>query len=221
MSMSAGTDTPGFWDAHYGRSARIWSGRPNGVLVNETADLTPGRALDIGCGEGADAVWLAQRGWYVTAVDVSQIALDRGRELAKNAAVEDSIDWQWHDLAHTFPAGAYELVSAQYLHAPIELPRGRILQAAASAVTPGGTLLVVGHAAAPPWAKDRGSHHAFPDPDDTSRAIGLQGSDWTLVSCEVRERETISPSGEPATVTDSIVKAIRRSRTRDAARSRD
>ena len=202
-------DAAEFWDAHYGGSERIWSGNPNGILVAEVSELKPGTALDVGCGEGADAVWLAQRGWSVTAVDVSRTALERARQLAKKAGVGESIDWQHHDLAHTFPTGTYDLVSAQYLHAPIEFPRDRVLQAAASAVAPGGCLLVVGHAAAPSWAQDHGDHHSFPTADETARAIGLDGSEWSLVEREVRERGTISPSGEPATVKDSIVKAIR------------
>lgn len=81
----------GAWDDRYRASDKIWSGQPNGTLVAEIADAAPGRALDVGCGEGADAVWLALRGWPVTALDVSSVALDR----AANAAREAGVDIEW------------------------------------------------------------------------------------------------------------------------------
>ena len=207
---SSGSDASEHWDAHYGERPQIWSGRPNAVLVEETRDLTPGVALDIGCGEGADAVWLAREGWKVTAVDVSRTALDRAARVAKEAGVDRLIDFQWHDLAHTRPEGVYDLVSAQYLHAPIEFPRDRVLRDAASLVAPGGTFLAVSHAASPPWAKHAHADREFPRPEDDAAAAALHEPDWELLICEVRERETVSPDGEPATITDTIVKARRR-----------
>ncbi len=132
------------------------------------------------------------------------------RAPAEAAGVDQLVDWQRHDLGHTFPTGTYDLVTAQYLHAPIDLPRDRILRAAAAAVAPGGTLLVVGHASSPPWAPHPESHGAFPDPADTAQAIGLHDNSWALLTCEIRERATTDPSGEPATVSDSVVKARRR-----------
>jgi len=207
MTNLPAASTAEFWDAHYSQRSQIWSGRPNGILVDEVADLTPGRALDIGCGEGADAIWLARQGWHVTAVDVSRTALERAATAAKEAGVEALLEWQWHDLAHTFPSGVYDLVNAQYLHAPIELPRDEILRRAASVVGPGGTLLVVGHASAPPWARHGHEHGEFPQPDEVALALGLPESDWDLVTCEVRRRKTVSPDGDPATVSDSVVKA--------------
>lgn len=209
MIGSTGPDASEYWDAHYGQRPQIWSGRPNAVLVEEVRDLTPGAALDIGCGEGADAIWLASAGWQVTAVDVSRTALERGARAAKEAGVDQLIDWQWHDLAQTMPGGVYDLVSAQYLHAPIEFPRDRVLRHAASLVAPGGTLLVVSHASSPPWAKHSHDDREFPQPDDDARAAGLHDPGWELLICEVRERETISPHGEPATISDTIVKARR------------
>ncbi|MBY8879775.1 SAM-dependent methyltransferase [Actinacidiphila acidipaludis] len=141
-----------YWDTRYG-TERMWSGRPNAALVREAAELAPGTVLDLGCGEGGDAIWLAKQGWHVVAVDVSQVALDRGAEHAAEAGVPAGrIEWQRHNLADAFPAGTYDLVSTHFLHSPIEIPRERILRSAADAVAPGGVLLVVGHAARPPWA---------------------------------------------------------------------
>nr|WP_238354948.1 class I SAM-dependent methyltransferase [Kribbella sandramycini] len=119
------------WDGRYAESTRIWSGKPNAALVAELAGLAPGRALDLGSGEGGDAIWLAQQGWQVTAVDVSPIALGRAAEHAREAGIADRIDWQHHELGKTFPAGTFDLVSAQFLHSDDrpapggDPPRGR------------------------------------------------------------------------------------------------
>src|ERR687896_472973 len=100
------------WDTRY-RDAAMWSGRPNGRLVAEVADLTPARALDVGCGEGADAIWLARRGWTVTAVDISHAAICRAREAADLAGV--SVEWVRADALQTpFRAASFDLVSLQY-----------------------------------------------------------------------------------------------------------
>ena len=143
-----------FWEERYTRQERVWSGRPNQILVSEVEGLAPGVALDLGCGEGADAVWLA-KGWRVVAVDISTTALQRGAKHAEDAGVADRIDWQAQDLAQWRPDRDFDLVSAQFLQSPIAFPREDILRAAASAVGSGGTLLIVGHAALPPWA----THH--------------------------------------------------------------
>jgi SAM-dependent methyltransferase len=102
------------WDARYlERDGAIWSGRPNGRLVAEAIALDPGRALEIGCGEGADAIWLAQRGWTVTAIDVSEVAIRRAREASDRVGA--SVDWICGNaLATPFPAGSFDLVSMQY-----------------------------------------------------------------------------------------------------------
>src|SRR3954466_4962421 len=88
------------WDARYGeRDGAMWSGRPNGRLVVEVADLTPGRALDVGCGEGAGAIWLTQQGWTVTAIDISNVALGRAQDAAKRAGV--AVEWVCGDALQT------------------------------------------------------------------------------------------------------------------------
>lgn len=200
-----------FWEGHYAQRAQVWSGRPNPLLVAEVADLPAGTALDLGCGEGADAIWLAERGWHVTAVDVAQTALDRGARQAGAEGVDHLVVWQRLDLGAAFPSGSFDLVSAQYLQSPVDLPRDDILRAAAAVVAPGGTLLIVAHAGAPSWADHAGPPGGFPDPSDTARAIGLHESGWDLVTCGVRERAIVAPTGEPATIADSVVKARRRS----------
>ncbi len=194
-----GTQAERFWEAHYRGHQRVWSGRANPVLVDVAESLPPGAALDLCCGEGGDAIWLARRGWRVTAVDVSPTAPDRAA--ADAAGVADRIDFQRHDLALTFPSGAFDLVSAQYLHSPIEFPRVRVLQEAAGAVVPGGLLLIVDHASVSPssWA----------DPEETLAPLDLSPDEWRTERPEAREREATGPNGRRTTVTDNVI-AVRR-----------
>lgn len=152
---------------------RPGSGDPNSVLVREVTGVRPGRALDLGCGEGADAIWLAQQGWSVTAADISGVALGRARLHAAQAGVTGRIGWVQTDLTDGFPAGSFELVSAQFLHSPRELPRERILRDAASAVVPGGVLLVVDHAGWPSWEQDPDHEVDFPTPAGVLESLRL------------------------------------------------
>jgi SAM-dependent methyltransferase len=131
------------WDALYREADRVWSGEPNGALLAEVADLSPGAALDVGCGEGADAVWLARRGWQVTALDVSRVALDRAEQHAREAGV--TITWLHAGLVEAgLPAGTFDLVSAQYA-VLVKTDGSMAERALADLVAPGGTLLVVHH----------------------------------------------------------------------------
>jgi SAM-dependent methyltransferase len=131
------------WDRRHAAHVPIESGEPDPILARYAGDLVPGRALDLACGDGRNAIWLARHGWRVTGVDFSSVALDRARQLAAAAGVE--VEWQPHDLLQWLPPeGAYELVALVYLHLP--RPERRIvLSRAARAVAPAGRLLVVGH----------------------------------------------------------------------------
>jgi SAM-dependent methyltransferase len=130
------------WDGRYAEG-HMWSGKPNRQLVDHVADLAPGDALDVGCGEGADAIWLAGRGWRVTAVDISQVALDRAAEHA--GALNERITWERRDARDWVPApDSYDLVSAHFVHFPRERADA-LHRALAAAVRPGGSLLLVGH----------------------------------------------------------------------------
>ena len=147
------------WEERYRGSAALWSGRVNPSLVAEAAELAPGRALDVGCGEGGDVLWLAGRGWHVTGLDWSQVALDRAAEHARAAGLTERVEWVRGDVdSWQPPLEAYELVSAHFLH-PTAGQRGPLLARLAAAVAPAGTLLWVGHPydqqRADAWGADR------------------------------------------------------------------
>lgn len=180
------------WDERYAESPRVWSGEPNGALVAEIEAVPPGRALDVGCGEGADAVWLALSGWDVTALDVSGVALDRAQAAAEAAGA--SVRWLHAGLLNAdLPAGGFDLVSAQY-PALLRTPADEAEHALLAAVAPGGTLLVVHHADVDrEHAKERGF-----DPDDyvsPDNVAALLDSDWNVLVNERRPRHVEGGAG--------------------------
>jgi len=131
------------WDRRYSGSELVWTAEPNRFLAEEVSALKAGRALDLACGEGRNAVWLAARGWRVDAVDFSPVALEKARRLAEAREVE--VNWIEHDVESYIGARhANDLVALIYLHLPWERMR-RVLAGAEEALAPEGTLLVVGH----------------------------------------------------------------------------
>ena len=132
------------WDARYRGSELVWGAAPNRWVERETADLLPGRVLDIACGEGRNSIWLARRGWQVTAVDFSGVALAKAAQLAEGRGVT-GITWDAADLrGYQPPPGSFDLVLLAYIHLP-PAESDALLHAAATALAPGGTLLVIGH----------------------------------------------------------------------------
>jgi 2-polyprenyl-3-methyl-5-hydroxy-6-metoxy-1,4-benzoquinol methylase len=208
--------TAEFWDERYGGSDRVWSGRPNTRLVEQVADLTPGTALDVACGEGGDAIWLAQQGWRVTAVDVSEVALDRVATHAEEAGVADRLRLGLYDaLDNPRPAGrrTFDLVTVSFLHVPVP-DFAPIYRGIAEAVAPGGRLLVTAHH---PHDVETGARHNHgpgllfePDRVLETLAVGEPGSPWEVEVADTPSREQ-EWDGRTMTVRDTVVR-LRRQR---------
>lgn len=160
-------DPTAFWESHYG-DEQVWSGNVNASLADAAEHLIPGSVLDLGCGEGADVLWLAQRGWRAVGVDISQAAIIRARTAAEAADLgEDRAAFVRADLTtladrdrHESLKGPFDLVTASFFQSPVALDRQRILRAAADLVAAGGHLLLTSHAAPPSWAKEQMGGHA-------------------------------------------------------------
>ncbi|MCW2512865.1 MAG: Methyltransferase type 11 [Mycobacterium sp.] len=199
-----------YWDAHYGERERIWSGRVNAHFAEVVAELTPGRVLDLGCGEGGDAAWLAEHGWQVTAVDISETAIARATEEARSRGVADRIRFERHDLSDSFPEGTFDLISAQFLHSTVRLERPQILRNAANAVTPGGHLVIVDHGGMPPWSTKVPHDHPFPSAEEVIADLDLPSSEWDRVRVEAIDRNATGPDGQQATIQDHVIVLRRR-----------
>nr|WP_174447662.1 class I SAM-dependent methyltransferase [Demequina soli] len=196
------------WEERYSSQEAVWSGAANAQLVEEAARLTPGRALEVGCGEGADAVHLASLGWQVTAIDVSATAVSRGVERASRAGedVAARLDWRVDDAMRAdLPDATFDLVTTHFAHpeAGIAVLVGRL----ARLVAPGGTLLVVGHDPRDPHVLEhpRLAHLAFRAEE---AAAGL-GDGWEVEVAELRERDVVGHDGEPALRRDAVLRARR------------
>lgn len=194
-----------FWEGRYRERPQVWSGRVNAALADTVVGLPAGTALDLGCGEGADALWLAGRGWTVTAVDISPTALERGAAEATRAGLAGRIDWVQRDLSAGGVAGPFDLVAATFLHSPVELARDEILRDAAAAVAPDGYLVVIGHAEPPPWAPPAFRERRLPSATETLDRLELDEAAWDTVTCEHRTRAVTDPDGNPAELVDAVL----------------
>jgi SAM-dependent methyltransferase len=199
-----------FWEERYRGHTAPCSTRPNPQLVAEASDLAPGTALDAGCGEGADAIWLASRGWRVTAVDFATTALRRAREHAETlgADVARRIDWVQTDLTSWTPTeNHFDLVSAHYVHAAGS--RETLFRRLAASVAPGGTLLIVGHH---PSDQRTSSHASAPEAHVTAEeaAAILDPHRWDIAVAEVRPRSVTRHDGHEITMHDAVLRARKR-----------
>ncbi|MCX5208478.1 methyltransferase domain-containing protein [Kitasatospora sp. NBC_00240] len=210
--MNSVDESADFWEQHYAGMDAHWGTRPNAVLTSLLAGLdpSPGIALDLGCGHGGDALWLAGQGWDVTAVDVSQTALDRVSAGAAAEGVTDRVRTRRHDLARSFPDGTYDLVTATYFHTPVAISREHVLRRATRAVAPGGLLIVIEHASTAPWSWQAGQDIHHPAPEDVVASLQLDDA-WQVVGADAPRRTATGPVGETATVTDNVI-AVRRAR---------
>jgi 2-polyprenyl-3-methyl-5-hydroxy-6-metoxy-1,4-benzoquinol methylase len=198
---------PPHWDERYSGAEQIWSGGPNPQLVAAVSGLAPGAALDVGCGEGGDVIWLARQGWRVTGADFSARGLARAARHAEELGVADRLDWREVD-ARTFIADGrtYDLVTSHYLHAP-DGEMVAVTKRLADAVGPGGHLLVVGHAPSEVFAHLGASQHGAMLLAEDLLAGLPEGFD--VLVAEQRPR-TMTRDGVTVDVQDSMLLARRR-----------
>ncbi|WP_337062812.1 class I SAM-dependent methyltransferase [Kineococcus sp. G2] len=215
-------DARALWEGVYTAGAR-WSGHPNAALVRAAADLTPGTALDLGCGEGGDVVWLASLGWRATGADVSPTALARAAAHAAEAGVAERTRFEEHDLGVSLPAGEFDLVTASFLHSFAHLDRDDVLRRAAGLVAPGGSLVVVAHASTPPWGPGRHREHEhggehehdprahvhLPTPREDRETLAPVTAGWEVVREELLPREVTGPDGQTAVIDDGLLQLRR------------
>jgi thioredoxin reductase/SAM-dependent methyltransferase len=198
-----------WWEERYRSHAHtVWSGRVNDVLATEAADLPPGRALDAGAGEGGDAVWLARRGWAVTALDLSRTALDRAAAAVEAAGV--ALDTRQADVSSWEPGDErWDLVTASFLHF-LPPTRDDVLRRLAGAVAPGGTLLVTMHDGGD---LSRGVQRpGLPEWYATGEQLAavLDAGDWEVEVAESRPREARGHEHGSVHVADAVLRARRR-----------
>jgi SAM-dependent methyltransferase len=194
------------WNERYDASDLVWSAQPNRTFADEVADLQPGRALDLGAGEGRNTIWLAQQGWTATAVDFSDVALDKAGKLAE--ANEAEIDTVVADITSWVPpTEAYDLVAVIYLHLPAQ-QRRIVHQRAAASLAPGGTLVVLGH----DTTNLTDGHGGPQDPDvlftPDDVASDLETTPVVVTKAERVHRTVTTPDGD-RTAIDALVRARR------------
>ena len=192
------------WDERYGTEELIWKADPNLFLVEQVNALSPGRALDIACGEGRNAVWLASKGWHVTGVDFSRVGLSKAQRLAAERKVE--VNWIEADVvAWQAPAASFDLVIVMYLHLSAEYRR-QVYANCTAALAPGGVLFVIGHDTSNLLSGFGGPKDSavLYEPDDVVEDLhGLN-----IERAERVTRSVVTDAGE-ATAIDALVRASR------------
>ena len=178
---------------------------PNPRLIKLVSHLNPGEALELGCGNGGDAIWLAENQWTVTALDIATTATERLTHLADETRLQDRITATVWDLNHGLPQGEFDLINAHYLHARSHLERTSVFRAAANALRPGGHLLIVDHGSTAPWSWNQDPDQHYPTPQEVHADIELDPSRWQVLRAEALQRIATGPGGQRSEVTDHIL----------------
>ncbi|MEE1618654.1 class I SAM-dependent methyltransferase [Brachybacterium sp. J153] len=196
------------WEQRYAESDRVWSGKVNATTASVVAAFTPGEAIDLGCGEGGDVLWLAEHGWTAQGLDISPTAVGRARAEAEarrlataTFAATDLEAWEPE------PSSA-DLVTASFFQSDVALERTAILRRAATVLRPGGHLVLVSHAAPPSWASDHPARMI--GSREEVEQLALPAAEWEVVTCEDRPRPAVGPDGAPGEHLDAVVVLRRR-----------
>ena len=197
-----------YWEQRYSGSERVWSGKVNATMASVVAELAPGTAIDLGCGEGGDVLWLAEQGWQAHGLDISTTAVGRARaEAAARGLV--GATFSATDLSTWRPEpGTVDLVTASFFQSEVALDRVEILRRAATAVRPGGHLVTISHAAPPSWA----AHHPAHMVDVLAEAeqLAQPEEDWVVEVAEEQPREATGPDGHAGEHLDAVLVLRRR-----------
>ena len=202
------------WDRRYAEAALVWSAGPNRFVESELADLSPGRAIDVAAGEGRNSIWLAERGWDVTAVDFSQAGLDKGRELqARGGGTELRIDWVRADAVEDdLGRGLYDLAVVAYLQLPADRRRTAVRRTFGS-LRDGGTLFVVAHDSTNLTEGTGGPQEPAVLYTAEDVLADLDGERFEVVRAERVAREVPppedAPEQPPRTAYDALVRVVR------------
>lgn len=217
-AQPSAADAVTFWDGVHASRPATTRPRPNARLTETVTGVPPGDALDLGCGNGGDALWLAGQGWHVTAVDISAVAIERLAALARAHGTGDRVTAVRHDLGQAFPPGEFDLICAHYLHTPFALQRATVLRSAAHALRVGGRLLVVDHGSTAPWSWNQDPDVRYPSPREVAEGIDLDAEAWTVERADAPRRIAIGPAGHTAEVTDHVLLIRRTTRPSGQAR---
>jgi SAM-dependent methyltransferase len=197
-------DPATFWEEFYLTKRTTSTGRATAALQRIAAVLTPGQALDLGASHGDDVIWLAQQGWQARGCDISETAVARARARAAELGLESQAQFERCDLSVSFPKGEFDLITALYLQSPVALARAAILSRAARQLRPGGHLLVLSHAAPPPWIPEATPSTIFPNVAEELAAIGAPTPELEVIHAEIVTRPGRGPDGAEATLEDNL-----------------
>lgn len=197
-----------YWEQRYSGSERVWSGKVNETMASVVAELAPGTAIDLGCGEGGDVLWLAEQGWTALGLDISATAVGRARDEAAARGL-DGASFEAVDLDAWEPEPAsVDLVTASFFQSNVALERIAILRRAMTALRPGGRLVAVSHAAPPSWAKDHPAKMVSVQ-EEAEQLVG-SSEEWEVELAEERTRAATAPDGSAGEHLDAVLVLRRR-----------
>ena len=197
-----------YWEQRYSGSERVWSGKVNATMASVVAELAPGTAIDLGCGESGDVLWLAEQGWTALGLDISATAVGRARDEAAARGL-DGASFEAVDLDAWEPEPASaDLVTASFFQSNVALDRTAILRRAMTALRPGGRLVTVSHAAPPSWAKDHPA--TMVSVQDEAAQLGGSAEECEVELAEERPRAATAPDGSAGEHLDAVLVLRRR-----------